>query len=249
MPKPEIAENIECDIGDAGNLPAHVAIIMDGNGRWAKQRMMPRIFGHNAGIDSLRNIVEAAIDKKISTLSVYAFSTENWRRPKDEIDGLFNLLKQFIKNDLDKLHKNGVRVCIQGRREGLSEDIINLLDDAINKTQNNNKLTLVICFNYGGQTEILDAINAITISVEKGEIKAGSINQKIFEKYLNDGDWPDPDLIIRTAGEQRLSNFLMWQSAYSEFVFSDKLWPDFEPKDFAAAITEYKKRKRRFGGI
>lgn len=249
MAKAEIVKDINCDLNGAGNLPAHIAIIMDGNGRWAKQRMMPRIFGHNAGIDALRNIVEAAINCEIATLSVYAFSTENWRRPKDEIDGLFGLLKKFIENDLEKLHKNGVRIRIQGRREGLNDEVLALLQNATLKTANNKKLTLVICFNYGGQAEIIDAINALSFDISNGKLEAGKISQEIFESYLNDADWPDPDLIIRTAGEQRLSNFLMWQSAYSEFVFSDKLWPDFAPIDFEMAINEYKKRKRRFGGI
>lgn len=244
-----VNNNKNQNMTDIADNPAHIAIIMDGNGRWAKERMMPRIFGHNAGIEALRKIVEAAINLSISTLSVYAFSTENWRRPQDEIEGLFGLLKKFIKNDLKTLNENGVRIRIQGRREGVSLDILSLLDEAENLTQNNKKLTLVICFNYGGQAEILDAVKAIAKDVENGIVKSSDIDGTLFEKYLNNADWPNPDLIIRTAGEQRLSNFLMWQSAYSEFVFSSKLWPDFNENDFEMAINEYKKRKRRFGGI
>ncbi len=244
--EPANSKNIEtCE----GAIPTHVAIIMDGNGRWAKARHMPRIFGHNAGVEALRNIVNCATNYGIEILTIYAFSTENWRRPQEEIDGLFALLKQFVRNDLATLHKNGVRIRIQGRREGLSNEILSLVDEAEEKTINNNKLTLVICFNYGGQAEILDATKAIATKVLSGEIKLDEIDIETFEKHLNSADWSHPDLIIRTAGEQRLSNFLMWQSAYSELVFTQVLWPDFETKDFEMAINEFKKRKRRFGGI
>ncbi len=227
----------------------HVAIIMDGNGRWAKKRHMPRVFGHQAGVEALRNIVECAPSLGIGTLSVYAFSTENWRRPPDEIEGLFALLKQFIKSDLRRLQQNGVRVRIQGRREGLSNDILALIDEAVESTKHNEKLSLVICFNYGGQAEILDAVTKIAIDVKAGKLDEKQIDNQVFEKYLLSSEWPAPDLIIRTAGEKRLSNFLMWQSAYSEFVFCDILWPDFTPENLKSAIHEFSTRNRRFGGI
>lgn len=227
----------------------HVAIIMDGNGRWAKARHMPRAIGHQAGVDALRKVVECAHTLNIDTLSVYAFSTENWRRPQEEIEGLFGLLRQFIKSDLRRLRLNGVRVRIQGRREGLSNDILSLLDEAVETTKDNTKLTLVICFNYGGQAEIIDAVRNIAKDVKIGKIDENQIDTQVFEKYLLSNDWPAPDLIIRTAGEKRLSNFLMWQSAYSEFVFTDTLWPDFTPQDLSHAINEYSTRKRRYGGI
>ena len=227
----------------------HVAIIMDGNGRWAKNRLMPRAIGHQAGVEALRRVVECASSMDIDTLSVYAFSTENWRRPPDEIEGLFGLLRQFIKSDLKILNSNGVRIRIQGRREGLSNDILSLLDDAVETTKSNFKLNLVICFNYGGQAEIIDAVRSIVKDVKIGKIDENQIDTQVFEKYLSSNDWPAPDLIIRTAGEKRLSNFLMWQSAYSEFVFTDTLWPDFTPHDLRQAIDEYATRKRRYGGI
>lgn len=227
----------------------HVAIIMDGNGRWAKMRHLPRAIGHKAGVDALRKIVESVYDLDIGTLSVYAFSTENWRRPVDEIDSLFGLLRQFINADLEKLRKNGVRVRIQGRREGLSEDVLSLLDNAVEVTKENDKLTLVICLNYGGQAEIIDVTKAIAQDIKSGKIDISQIDSTLFEDYLSSKDWPMPDLIIRTAGEQRLSNFLMWQSAYSEFVFTDRLWPDFSPDDLQEALKEFAKRKRRYGGI
>lgn len=227
----------------------HVAIIMDGNGRWAKKRHMPRVFGHQAGVESLRKIVEAAPNMGVGTLSVYAFSTENWRRPPEEIEGLFALLRQFIKSDLKRLQTNGVRIRIQGRREGLSSDILALLDDAVESTKSNDKLSLVICFNYGGQAEIIDAVTSIAKDVKSGKLDENQIDSAVFEKYLLSNEWPAPDLIIRTAGEKRLSNFLMWQSAYSEFVFCDILWPDFTPENLQHAIDEFTTRNRRYGGI
>jgi undecaprenyl diphosphate synthase len=232
-----------------GLIPHHVAIIMDGNGRWAQARLMPRIFGHNVGVEALRKVTQKSIDMGVKILSVYAFSTENWRRPKDEIDGLFALLKQFVKSDLKRLNKSGVRIRIQGQRDGLGKEILALIDEAEESTKHNETMTLVICFNYGGQAEILDAVKKIATLVKADSLNINEINIETFEKYLNSADWPHPDLIIRTAGEKRLSNFLMWQSAYSEFVFTDTLWPDFESKDFEMAIKEFQKRKRRFGGV
>lgn len=227
----------------------HVAIIMDGNGRWAKARNMPRAFGHKAGVDALRKVVEAAPKLGIGTLSVYAFSTENWRRPIEEVDSLFNLLRQFVRSDLERLHKNNVKIRIQGRREGLAPDILQLIDHAEALTKDNNNLNLVICLNYGGQAEIIDVVKAIAQDVQSDKLAINQIDISKFEEYLLSSNWPNPDLIIRTAGEKRLSNFLLWQSAYSEFVFLDTLWPEFGETDLKNAIEEYMGRTRRFGGI
>lgn len=242
-----LPNNLKLDGKDT--KPRHVAIIMDGNGRWARARLMPRAFGHKAGVDTLRKIVRVAPDYGIETLSVYAFSTENWRRPKDEVDALLLLLKQFIKSDLKDLHKNNVCVKIQGRREGLPQDVLDLLDGVVKLTQDNTGLKLVICFNYGGQSEIVDAAIALAKDVKQGKIDVDNIDEKLFETYLYSAEWPHPDLIIRTAGEKRLSNFLAWQSAYSEFVFLEVLWPDFSEKDLALALDEFASRKRKFGGL
>lgn len=235
--------------GNDGDEGMHFAIIMDGNGRWAAARKMPRAYGHKAGVDALRNIVEAAPKLGITTLSVYAFSTENWRRPSEEVDSLFNLLRQFVKSDLARLHKNNVKIRIQGQRAGLAPDILKLIDDAEVLTENNNSLTLVICLNYGGQGEIVAAAKAIAQDVQSGKLTINQIDTACFEDYLVSKDWPNPDLIIRTAGEKRLSNFLLWQSAYSEFAFTDVLWPDFNAECLRDMVSEYAKRNRRFGGV
>lgn len=235
--------------GNGGEDGLHFAIIMDGNGRWAKARNMPRAFGHKAGVDALRNIVEAAPKLGIKTLSVYAFSTENWRRPSEEVDSLFNLLRQFVKSDLMRLHKNNVKIRIQGQRSGLAPDILKLIDDAEVLTASNNSLTLVICLNYGGQGEIVLAAKEIAQDVQSGKLTINQIDTACFEDYLVSKDWPNPDLIIRTAGEKRLSNFLLWQSAYSEFAFTDVLWPDFNAECLQDMVNEYATRNRRFGGV
>lgn len=245
----EPATSLENEISMEGAPPAHIAIIMDGNGRWAKARSMPRLFGHRAGVDVLRNIVEKSLEVGLNTLSVYAFSTENWRRPKEEVDGLFLLLKQYVKADLARLHAKNIRIRIQGSRDGINKDVLALIDEAQNLTANNTALNFVICFNYGGQSEIIDAVRKIAHDFKENRIEDADINIEKFSNYLNSADWGDPDLIIRTAGEKRLSNFLLWQSAYSELVFSDVLWPDFTQADFEKAISEFKQRKRRFGGI
>ncbi|WP_240007658.1 isoprenyl transferase [Pseudaquidulcibacter saccharophilus] len=229
--------------------PKHIAVIMDGNGRWAKNKFMPRAFGHKAGVDALRRLVEAVPNFGIKTLSVYAFSTENWRRPTEEVEGLFALLKQFVKSDLARLKANNVKVIIQGRREGLSDEILKLIDIVQDETRNNDKLNLVICFNYGGQAEIIDATKKIATDVKNGNLQIENINENLFQDYLFNREIPNPDLIIRTAGEKRLSNFLLWQSAYSEFVFLDVLWPDFKENDLIIALEEYSSRKRRYGGL
>jgi undecaprenyl diphosphate synthase len=229
--------------------PRHIAIIMDGNGRWAKAKGMPRTFGHKAGVDSLRKTVQAAGDLGIEVLTVYAFSTENWRRPDDEIDALFGLLRGFIRSDLDRLDKAGVRVRVLGQREGVPPDILTLFEQAETKTADNTVMTLVIAFNYGGQVEISDAVQTIARKVAAGILRAEDINPQIISAHLPSHEWPNPDLVIRTSGEQRLSNFLIWQSAYAEFLVVDTLWPDFGRRDLENALVQYAQRQRRYGGI
>jgi undecaprenyl diphosphate synthase len=229
--------------------PRHIAIIMDGNGRWAKARGMPRTVGHKAGVDSLRKTVEAAGDLGIEVLTVYAFSTENWRRPDDEIDALFGLLRGFIKSDLDRLDKSGVRIRVLGQREGVPPDILTLFDNAEAQTADNTIMTLVIAFNYGGQVEIAHAVQKIAGQVAQGKIAPSDITPQMIGSYLPSHEWPDPDLVIRTSGEQRLSNFLIWQSAYAEFLVVDTLWPDFGRLDLEAALNQYALRQRRYGAV
>jgi undecaprenyl diphosphate synthase len=229
--------------------PRHIAIIMDGNGRWAKARGMPRTFGHKAGVDSLRKTVEAAGDLGIEVLTVYAFSTENWRRPDDEIDALFGLLRGFIKSDLERLDKAGVRIRILGQREGVPADILALFEHAESLTADNTIMTLVIAFNYGGQVELAHAMQAIAKKVAAGLLAPNDITPQLISSHLLTHAWPDPDLIIRTSGEQRLSNFLTWQSAYAEFLVVDTLWPDFGRLDLEAALRQYATRQRRYGGV
>jgi len=225
-------------------IPKHIAIIMDGNGRWAKKRGLPRLYGHHAGMKSVREVVRAASDTGIRVLTLYAFSTENWNRPKSEIKGLFNLLKLFIKKELGSLHKNNVKVVIIGRISELPINIVKLVKEATEKTSKNTGMILNIALNYGGRQEIVDAVNEI---ITEGIYK--KVDEKIFEKYLYTTDLPFPDLIIRTSGESRISNFLLWQSAYSEFYTTKTLWPDFKKKNLMEAISDYQKRNRRFGGL
>jgi undecaprenyl diphosphate synthase len=229
--------------------PRHIAIIMDGNGRWAKARGLPRTFGHKAGVESLRKTVEAAGDLGIEVLTVYAFSTENWRRPNDEIDALFGLLRGFIRSDLDRLDKAGVRIRVLGQRENVPADILALFDDAEARTADNTIMTLVIAFNYGGQVEIAHAVQAIAEKIKDGSLEPQAITPDLISSYLPSRDWPNPDLVIRTSGEQRLSNFLIWQSAYAEFLVVDTLWPDFGRLDLETALNHYALRQRRYGGL
>ena len=235
--------------GAPGARPRHVAIIMDGNGRWAKSRHQPRAIGHKAGVDALRRTVEAAGDLGLEVLTVYAVSTENWRRPASEVEWLFALLRSYVRSDLDRLDSAGVRIRVLGRREGLPGDILDLIAMAETRTAANTAMTLVIAFNYGGQAELVDAMRAIARRVLLGGVDPDSIDEAMIAESLGTADWPDPELIVRTSGEQRLSNFLIWQSAYSEFVFTPVLWPDFGRRDLEAALDEYAGRQRRFGGV
>jgi undecaprenyl diphosphate synthase len=229
--------------------PAHVAIIMDGNGRWAKARGLPRLAGHRAGVEALRNAVRAAPDLGIEWLTVYAFSSENWSRPKTEVSDLMGLLKLFIRRDLAELHQNGVRVRIIGHRDGLAPDISALLAEAEALTRLNRRLNLVIAFNYGGRDEIARAAAKVALAVAAGQFEADAVTPELFADYLDTSGIPDPDLVIRTSGELRLSNFLLWQAAYSEFVFLPCYWPDFSRNDLTEAIGIYAARDRRYGGV
>jgi undecaprenyl diphosphate synthase len=230
-------------------VPAHVGVIMDGNGRWAVRRGLPRIEGHRRGVEALRATVRAALDFGVDYLTVYGFSAENWRRPVEEVSDLMGLLKRFIHHDLGELHRAGVRVRIIGERANLKPDIAALLSEAETLTRENKRLTLVVAFNYGGRQEIAAAARALAAKVASGVIEAADIDEAMLAQHLDTAGVPDPDLIIRTSGEQRLSNFLTWQTAYSEFVFLPILWPDFDEKAFAAALDDYAGRERRFGGV
>ncbi|MFV0280336.1 MAG: isoprenyl transferase [Rhodoblastus sp.] len=229
--------------------PRHVAIIMDGNGRWAAQRKLPRFEGHRRGVEALRRTVRNAIDLGVAYLTVYSFSSENWSRPVDEVNGLMGLLKRFIRNDLAELHANNVRIRVIGAREGLPGDIGLLLGEAEGVTCNNSGLVLVVAFNYGGRQEIVAAARALAQDAAAGRLDPADIGPELFASKLDTVDLPDPDLVIRTSGEQRISNFLPWQTAYSEFVFTPTLWPDFDRAAFESALEEFARRERRFGGV
>lgn len=228
--------------------PRHVAIIMDGNGRWAKARGLPRNLGHRQGVDAVREVVRACGRLGIEYLTLYAFSSENWKRPETEVAGLMELLRIYIRRELDDLAGNGVRVRVIGDRTRLAPDIVELITSAENRTRDNGKLTVIIALSYGGQDEIVTACRQIAAEAAAGRLKAEDINAEMVAAHLQTAGIPDPDLIIRTSGEQRLSNFLLWQSAYSELIFVDKLWPDFAPDDLAAAVVEFQRRDRRYGG-
>jgi undecaprenyl diphosphate synthase len=229
--------------------PRHVAIIMDGNGRWASARGLPRGEGHRRGVEALRKTVRAAGEMGISYLTIFSFSAENWTRPPSEIRDLMGLLRRFIRNDLAELHQNRVKVRVIGERDDLDPEIRRLLDEAEELTRNNDKLTLVVAFNYGARQEIARAAAKLAAKVMAGEIDPSAVTADLIGQNLDAPDLPDPDLIIRTSGEQRLSNFLLWQAAYSELVFVPTYWPDFDRAALEGAIAEYHRRERRFGGL
>jgi len=234
---------------DRPESPRHVAVIMDGNGRWAAARGLPRAEGHRRGVEALRRIVEAAHELGILYLTIFSFSSENWSRPASEIGDLFGLLRRFIRNDLATLHRDGVRVRIIGERAGLEPDICALLSEAEELTHENARMNLIVAFNYGSRQEIARAASRLAREVAEGKRDPASIDADTLGQYLDVSDIPDPDLIIRTSGEQRLSNFLMWQAAYSELVFVPMHWPDFDRTALENAIAEYARRERRFGGL
>jgi undecaprenyl diphosphate synthase len=229
--------------------PRHVAIIMDGNGRWASARGLPRGEGHRRGVEALRKTVRAAGEMGISYLTIFSFSAENWTRPASEIRDLMGLLRRFIRNDLAELHQNRVKVRVIGERGDLDPDIRRLLEEAEELTKDNDKLTLVVAFNYGARQEIARAAAKLAARVKAGEIDPSAVTADAIGQNLDAPDLPDPDLFIRTSGEQRLSNFLLWQSAYSELVFVPTYWPDFDRAALEGAIAEYHRRERRFGGL
>ena len=235
--------------GSDPGVPRHVAIIMDGNGRWAASRGLPRVEGHRRGVEALRKTVRAAGEIGIQCLTIFSFSSENWQRPASEISDLMGLLRRFIRNDLAELHSNGVRVRVIGERDNLDPDISRLLDEAEQLTRANTNLLLIVAFNYGARDEIARAVRRIAQRVATGEVKPEAITEDMIGQNLDAPDIADPDLIIRTSGEQRLSNFLLWQAAYSELVFSPVYWPDFDRATLEAAIDEYRRRERRFGGL
>lgn len=236
---------------DAASLqmPRHIAIIMDGNGRWAKERGLPRVEGHRRGVDAVRTITRIAGEGGLNYLTLYSFSSENWSRPESEINELFGLLRMFIRRHLAELHENNVRIRIIGDEDGVPSDILKMIDEAQKLTNANTGLTLVIAFNYGARGEIANAMKKVAQSVADGELSIDDISADTVSQNLHTRDIPDPDLIIRTSGEQRLSNFLLWQAAYSEFVFTDCKWPDFDEEAFYSAINEYGSRDRRFGAV
>ncbi len=243
------AASAKASLGADVGAPLHVGVIMDGNGRWAAQRGLPRFEGHRRGVEALRRTVRAASDLGVRYLTVYSFSSENWSRPAEEISELMGLLKFFIRNDLRTLNEAGVRIRVVGERDNLKPDIVALLEEAEALTKRNDKLELIVAFNYGARQEILGAARSLARDVAAGKLAPDAIDETLLASRLHTAFAPDPDLIIRTSGEMRLSNFLLWQSAYSELVFLPVYWPDFDRPAFQAAIEDYRARERRFGGV
>ena len=234
---------------DKKAFPEHIAIIMDGNGRWAKKRGLPRSAGHSMGAKNLENTVRYLKDTSVRYLTVYAFSTENWKRPKDEVDDLMALLERYLRDYDNLLGGEDVKLKVIGRKDGLSDTLIKLIDEVEEKSKDRKQLTINIALNYGGRQEICDAAKKIAEDVKMGKIDVSDIDEKLFNDYIYTKKIPDPDLIIRPSGEERLSNFLLWQCAYSEFWFSNVCWPDFTPDKLEEALLDFQKRNRRFGGV
>jgi undecaprenyl diphosphate synthase len=229
--------------------PAHVAIIMDGNGRWAQKRGRPRAFGHKSGVEAVRKAVETARELGLSCLTLFSFSTENWNRPADEVGALFELMKSYVAADLEGLAREGVRIRIIGRRDNLRADVAEIIQRAEDRTRDNTRFQLNIAFNYGGRDEIVRAARAMADAARAGTLDPAEVDEDGFARFLDTGGIEDVDLLIRTSGEQRISNFLLWQAAYAEFLFLDVLWPDFSAEHFRQAIEAYKQRHRRYGGL
>jgi len=234
-------------MADKDKLPQHIAIIMDGNGRWAKRRGLPRVMGHRAGMKSVKEIVKACRELGIKYLTLYAFSTENWKRPKREIETLMRFLNEYIEKELKGLKENDIRINVIGRIEGLPDYVRPKLKTAIKETRNCKTMILNVALNYSGRAEIVDAARKFALSVKSGEHRINELDERLFAKFLYTEDQPDPDLLIRTSGEMRISNFLLWQISYSELYITPKLWPDFRKRDLEEAILEYQTRNRRFG--
>ncbi len=234
---------------DMDRLPKHIAIIMDGNGRWAQKKGLPRVMGHKAGMEAIKETVKACSDLGIKILTVYAFSTENWRRPQDEVSYLMNLLVEYMRKEVNALHNNKVKIKVLGEVDILPTQTRKEIEEALKLTENNEGLQFNIALNYGGRAEILKACKKLIQGVSDGRIDKEAVDEDLLANHLYTGSDPDPDLIIRTSGEQRISNFLLWQGAYSELVFVDQLWPDFDEKVLHTAIIEYQSRDRRFGAL
>lgn len=230
-------------------VPAHIAVIMDGNGRWAKQQGHERLYGHNFGVESVRELLKGAQELKVKYLTIYAFSTENWNRPKEEVEGLMDLLVKTIANEIEELNEKGIRLLTIGDTEGLPDSCRDELKSAIKKTANNTETSLILALNYSSRWEIVEATKRIANDAKNGEINPTDINADLFSSYLSTKNIPDPELVVRTSGEQRISNFLLWQIAYSEFFFTDILWPDFKKETLFQAVYNYQNRERRFGMV
>lgn len=230
-------------------LPAHVAIIMDGNGRWANQRMIPRFQGHRKAVRAVRAVVEAAAELELQVLTLYAFSTENWSRPHQEVSMLMRLFEEFLQKELSTLLKNNIRFSVIGNRSELPDFLDSPINQALSATQENTGLTLNLAINYGGRAEIIRAVQSIAQLVQKEQLTPGDIDESLFSQYTYTNAQPDPDLIIRTSGEKRISNFLLWQSAYAEYYFTEVLWPDFARVDFYKGLHEFQQRQRRLGDV
>ena len=248
MTRMNIEEELKSQVELAGNLPCHIAIIMDGNGRWARSRKLPRIAGHKEGINSVREITRACGEMGIGYLTLYTFSQENWSRPRMEVSALMNLLVETIRREIDELMENNVRLHIIGRVEELPEKPRVEMEQGIRRTAENNGLNLVLALNYGGRIEILDAITRLCQEQENG-LDFSELTEQVFEKYLYTKGMPDPDMVIRTSGESRVSNFLLWQMAYSEIIITSTLWPAFRRKELYEAILDFQSRERRFGKV
>lgn len=241
-------ENLFYDI-NLDKVPAHIAIIMDGNGRWAKSRFMPRTYGHKVGVETIRKVVKECSRLGVKYLTLYAFSTENWKRPKEEVSALMGLLVKYLRNELEELHKNNVKILTIGDISKLPQACIEELDHAKEKTKDNRGLVMSLALNYGGRNDLVNAVKNISQEVVYGKISVDDICDDLISSHLSTKESPDPDLVVRTSGEQRLSNFLLWELAYSEFYFADIHWPDFDEKELQKAIFAYQSRDRRFGGI
>lgn len=236
---------MELDKSALTKIPVHVAIIMDGNGRWAQKRGLPRNEGHRAGTENIRRVLTSCVEFGVQVLTIYAFSTENWARPEDEVHGLLDILQGVLVREVPELHKNGVRLCHLGSLEGISEEMKQGVRQAIELTQNNDRIILNVAFNYGGRAEILNATRRL---LQDG-VKPEQVTERLFESYLYSAGLPDPDLIVRTAGEMRLSNFLIWQAAYAEYYSTPTLWPDFDKAELYQALVAFSQRQRRFGKL
>mgnify|MGYP001278879764 CR=1 FL=1 len=232
-----------------GNIPNHIAIIMDGNGRWAKEKILHRFAGHREGINSVREITRVCGEIDVKHLTLYTFSSENWSRPKTEVSALMTLLLKTINKEVQELHKNNVRLTSIGALEDLPKNARQGILDGIEKTKNNTGLNLVLALSYGGRQEILKAVKQLCVDLEQGKVKSADVNTELFRNYLYTADTPDPELLIRTSGENRISNFLLWQISYAELFISDKLWPDFKKEDLLEAIQDFSNRERRYGEV